>query len=110
MNPGDVKRYSEMEFLGEGIFIRLTDSGVDTTVDAASGKCSSAKADLYRNRQVFYNPPGACEQEQVPDLTGDRRHPRSAVPDRRAARRDTLRSLTCRMAWLRRPRPPMRAR
>ena len=59
---GDVKRYPGVEFLGEGIFIRLAGSGADAVGGEASKKWLSAKADLYRNRQVFRDPSGSCAE------------------------------------------------
>ena len=56
----DPKRYPGVEFLGEGIFIRLADSDAETVGGEASKKWSLAKADLYKNQQVFRDPSGSC--------------------------------------------------
>ena len=59
---GGAKRYPGVEFLGEGIFIRLEGSGADAAVGTASEKWSSANTDLYKNRQVFRDPSGSCAE------------------------------------------------
>ena len=59
---GDSKRYPGVEFLGEGIFIRLDDSDGGAVGGAAAGKWSSAKADMYKDRQVFRDPSGSCAE------------------------------------------------
>ena len=58
----DGKKYPGVEFLGEGIFIRLADPGAVMVGGEASKKWLSAKPDLYKDRQILRDPSGPCAE------------------------------------------------
>ena len=57
---GDSKRYPGVEFLGEGIFVRLADHDTGTIGGEAFKRWSTAKKEHYQNHQVFRDQSGAC--------------------------------------------------